>query len=126
MLSDDQADRFIEALKRIERERDPSPLVELFDDDAVIDSPAQGRSLAGKAGAHQFWSAYLRAFDRVESNVQQAHEFGDIAILEWQSSAVLRTGKPVDYHGVSVVEFCQDKIKRFCAYFDAATIASAA
>jgi len=115
---------FIQTLKQIERNGDPSALVELFREDSVIDSPAQGRQLAGKDGARRYWTDYLHAFCRIESEVRQALEFGDIAVFEWRSSAILRTGRSIDYQGVSVVEFRDHKIKRFATYYDAAAFAT--
>ncbi len=123
MFSGDKTDLFVQTLQQCERAHDPSALIALFTDDAVIETPATTKRqsvFAGKRGATAFFGAYLNQFDSIESTLHDAHEFGDIAVLEWQTHGVLADGKSVDYRGVSIVEFADAKIKRFSAYHAAA------
>jgi ketosteroid isomerase-like protein len=121
MSSDSKCQQFISRLRQCERDNDPSALVDLFADDAVVDTPVRSAAYSGKAGAERFWSNYLETFNRVESHFHTTLEFGDIAVLEWECRGILPTGRPIDYSGVSIVEFGKDEsIKRFATYYDTA------
>ena len=116
MSVDANAQQFIHSLIQSERNREPSDLIELFADDAILESTADSQSYRGKNGARRFWCEYLASFDRIESLLQNSHEFGDIAVLEWEKHGVLPSGQSIDYCGVSIVEFDKMKIKRFVSY----------
>lgn len=119
MSSDSKSQLFIRRLHQAERQNNPSALVELFTESSVVDTPVRTGAYAGKTGAERFWTHYLKTFRRVESHFHTTHEFGDIAVLEWECHGILPTGKPIDYSGVSVVEFAEDEtIKRFATYYD--------
>lgn len=125
MSSEGNAEHFIQSLKQSEREKEPSIIVDLFAEDAVLEAPVTTREFEGKDGARRFWTSYLETFNRIESKFRDPHEFGDIAVLEWESRGILPTGRPIGYSGVSIVEFDQKKIKRFATYYDTAAFLQA-
>ena len=44
----------------------------------------------------------------------------DACVLEWDSEARLTNGRPVEYRGVTVIEFEGDAITRLRTYYDSA------
>lgn len=120
-MSSRQTETFIRALHDAERAGDPGPLVELFTEDATLDSGPQARRQRGRDGARSFWREYLGTFEGVHSDFTHVHETEDAAVLEWRSEGRLRrTGQPIEYRGVSVVEFDGERVKRFATYYDSA------
>ena len=113
-------DRFKESILKMEADRDVQPLVALFADHAKLDAPARHEPLIGCDGATEFWTEYLESFKSVRSRFTREHILGDTAVLEWQSSGTLLTGRPIEYRGVSIVRFKEQKIESFTAYYDSA------
>jgi ketosteroid isomerase-like protein len=119
-----RTEQFIEALHRLESERDLAPLLALFEDDAEIENPnvdaAHGH---GRERIHHFWAAYRDAFEHVRSEFRHVVEGGRVACLEWTSSGALADGHPFAYDGVTVLEFDGDRIAHLRAYFDPRALA---
>lgn len=120
MATANNAERFKATVQQIEKVKDPGPLVTLFAEDATLDAPAREQVLRGKQGATIFWSEYLNAFKDIESTFTETKDYGDYAVLEWESNGTLPTGKPIKYRGVSIVSFKGDKVTRFVTYYDSA------
>ena len=119
-LTDDVTKRFVAALGKAEEARDAAPLVELFADDAELESLSRHDTARGADGAKQFWTEYLHAFASVRSTFGMVVANGSAAVLEWTSSGTLPNGKPVEYRGVSILEVDGDRVKKFRTYYDTA------
>lgn len=123
-------DDFISRLRQAERSRDPQGLTEVFSPDADLQNltrPADHFSFKGTSRAHsappsatQFWRQYLQAFATIQSEFTDMNDFGGFAVLEWKSSGKLSTGLPIEYNGVSLLEYGDGKIHRFRTYYDSA------
>jgi ketosteroid isomerase-like protein len=114
----ERAQRFVDALARLEESGDLEALVELFSDDAQVSNVASRRTVYGKDGARQFWREYKGMLRQVKSTFRNMIEAGDRVALEWESSGTAHNGAAVDYEGVSIIEWDGESISRFYAYFD--------
>ncbi|XXF78033.1 nuclear transport factor 2 family protein [Myxococcaceae bacterium GXIMD 01537] len=114
----ERAQRFAQALTRLEEDGDVEPLVSLFADDARLSNVASPRDFTGKAGARQFWTEYRATLGQVRSTFRNMIESGDRVALEWQTQGMARSGAAVAYEGVSIIEWDGDLVRRFYAYFD--------
>ncbi len=114
----ERAQRFVDALARLEENGDLESLLELFSDDAQVSNVASHRTFHGKDGARDFWREYKGMLRQVKSTFRNMIEAGDRVALEWTSSGTAHNGAAVDYEGVSIIEWDGDRISRFYAYFD--------
>ena len=114
----ERAQRFAEALTRLEERGDLEPLLALFGDDAKVSNLASHRVFEGKEGARRFWTEYKSTLKQVKSTFRNMIESGDRVALEWQTSGTAHNGAAVDYEGVSIIEWDGERISRFQAYFD--------
>lgn len=114
------ARRFSEALTLMERDGTLEPLLALYGDDAVVGNVLEAIPLRGKEGARSFWTMYRNTFQKVHSSLRTMIVGEDRAALEWTCRATGRKGQPVDYDGVTILEFRNGQISRSWAYFDAA------
>jgi hypothetical protein len=112
------AQTFIDALHRLEGERDVDTIAGLYASDAVISNPLVKNS--GQDGAAAFWRAYRDSFDDIRSEFSSILEADGRIALEWRSEGTAK-GKPFAYEGVSVIE-ASDSITAFRTYFDSAQL----
>ena len=112
------AKTFIDALHRLEGERDGDAIAALFADDAVVSNPLV--KTGGGDGAAAFWGAYRKSFDDIRSEFSTILEHDGRIALEWRSTGSAK-GKPFAYEGVSVLE-AGDKVTAFRTYFDSAKL----
>jgi ketosteroid isomerase-like protein len=110
------AARFKEALQQTEQTRDASHVASLF---------AQGAALTNLGGDHGtdatvFWKTYLDQFTDIRSEFTGETVSEKSAALEWQSSGTTVDGQPVNYRGVSVIDFGGDALSGFRTYYDSA------
>lgn len=117
-MADSRADRFIDALHRLEEDRDVEPIAALFAADARLSNPAHAVRETGPAGARSFWRTYRNTFDEIHSEFRNVVEADGAVVLEWRSRGRTSTGRECRYGGVSVLEFGDDGIRAFRAYFD--------
>lgn len=111
--------RFAEALRALEQTRDVEVMAREFDDGAELRRIPQRVTFRGGDGARTFWREYLAVFSRIETEFTSLVDDGDRAVLEWRSRGTLRTGRPIEYEGVSVVEADRDgRIRAFRTYYD--------
>ena len=117
-MSEEVADRFIEALRRLEEDRDVEPLVEIHKEDCDVGNVAVSRTFSGHEGLREFWASYRNTFDEMKSEFRNvfADDSGHAA-LEWSTEGT-SSGNEVSYEGVSILEIESDKVSRFRAYFD--------
>ena len=120
MSTEQTAQRFIEALGRLEAGRDVESIVALFHEDCEVGNVVSPEKFTGRAGAREFWGAkYRDTFGEVRSTFRNVFAAGGLAALEWTTEGTGRDGAPVKYDGVSILEIEGGLIKRFRAYFDA-------
>ena len=113
-----KAQRFVEALYRLENQGDVDSIASLFGDAAEVSNPTDDEPHRGREGARAFWSKYRQSFDRIHSEFRNIVESDDAALLEWRSEGRTAAGDDFAYDGVSVLEFEGGTIRRFRAYFD--------
>ena len=116
------ADRFVEALRKLEEDRDVETLVEIHTEDCDVGNVAVPRTFSGHDGLREFWTSYRDTFGEMKSEFRNvfADDAGHAA-LEWNTSGEAN-GKDVSYDGVSLLEIEDGKISRFRAYFDPRSI----
>ncbi len=110
--------QFIEALHKLEAERDVEPMAQLYAAEAEVGNIIAPEKFHGPAGAREFWTKYRETFAAVESSFRHCIVSEDCAALEWTTKGTTPSGNAVEYDGVSILEIVGDKIVRFRAYFD--------
>lgn len=119
-MSEQLAKRFIEALGRLEAERDLEAITALFGDESEIGNVTSPEKFRGREGAREFWGAkYRDTFGEVKSTFRNVFANETRAALEWTTEGTSADGSPITYDGVSILEIDGERITRFCAYFDA-------
>lgn len=115
------AQQFADALQDFERTRDLDPFLEVFSDEVHLVRPEGRGDEQGKDGARRFWQAYLDQFDEIGSTFSRVTQSGALGELEWTGEGRLRTGRPVSYRGVSLLELDDaGLVRRFATYYDTA------
>ena len=117
-MSEEIANRFIEALGRLEAEQILDDVVALFAEDCDVGNVVTPRQFKGPQGAWEFWQSYRGTFGKVKSDFRNVIATGNLAALEWVSEGSTADGHPFSYEGVSILEIDGGKITRFRAYFD--------
>ena len=117
-MSKEVADKFIEALWKLEEDRDVEALVEIHTEDCEVGNVAVSRIFSGHEDLREFWTSYRNTFDEMKSEFRNvfADDAGRAA-LEWSTEGT-SNGNRVSYEGVSILEIESDKVSRFRAYFD--------
>ncbi len=113
-------ERFAEALHRIDSDRDTGPMVELTADDAELMKLDGNHQATGKDGAKTFWEDYRNVFGDLETTFTHTVVGEDIAALEWTSTGTLRSGKPFEYNGVTVIQGDDETVSGVRTYYDSA------
>ena len=108
--------QFKQALQQTEQSRDATAVARLFREGAHL------TNLGGDHGtdATKFWQLYLEQFSEIASEFTGEIVSDRTAALEWQSRGKLADGRPVEYRGVSVIEFDHDGVTSFRTYYDSA------
>lgn len=108
--------RFKQALKETEEVRDAKHIASLFANGATL------TNLGGDRGTdpHAFWQTYLEQFKEIRSEFGAEIVTERSAALEWQSRGTTADGNPVEYRGISVIEFDADAVTSFRTYYDSA------
>ena len=121
-ISDDRARTFATALQTFEKDGDAAAFAALFADDAVTQRfDARGER---RGEVEQFWQEYRAQFQTVSTTFYDVVEGGDRAALEWTSDGTLTDGRPLQYRGVTVVDFSGDTITKLSTYYDSAQFAA--
>ncbi len=121
-MQTDVAQRFIEALHKLEDNHDVEVIVAMYADDARMGNVLSGDQFTGLEGARQFWTKYRDAFGDVHSEFRNIIVTDNRAALEWVTSGTGPDSKPFTYEGVSILEIAGDKLTRFHAFFDSASL----
>jgi hypothetical protein len=111
-MSEQIAQSFIDALARLESERDLAPIVATFADTCDV----------GNVLVPEFWTEYREAFGEVRSSFRNIVVSDGRAALEWTTEGTSPSGEPFRYDGVSILEVEEGRIARFRAYFDPASL----
>jgi SnoaL-like domain len=122
LVSREVADRFMEALRKLEEDRDVEALVEIHTEDCDVGNVAVPGTFSGHEGLREFWMGYRDTFGEMRSEFRNvfADDAGHAA-LEWNTSGEAN-GNDVSYDGVSLLEIVEGKVSRFRAYFDPRTV----
>jgi ketosteroid isomerase-like protein len=119
-MSERTAEKFIEALGRLEADRDLETITALFADGCEVGNVVSPEKFQGRDGAREFWGAkYRDTFGEVRSTFRNVFATDTRAALEWTTEGTASDGTPVRYDGVSILETDGALITRFRAYFDA-------
>lgn len=116
-MSKEVADKFVEALWKLEEDRDVEALAALHTEDCEVGNVAVPRTFEGIEGLKEFWTDYRKTFGEMKSEFRNVFATDDRAALEWTTTGTANNGE-VEYDGVSLLEIEGDKVKRFKAYFD--------
>jgi ketosteroid isomerase-like protein len=116
-----RAQQFADALQQLEQDRDLDAFLERFADDVRLFRPEAGGQESGVEGARRFWQAYLDQFEEIGSTFDRVVDADALGELEWVGAGRLRSGRPVSYAGVSLLEHDDaGKVVRFATYYDTA------
>jgi ketosteroid isomerase-like protein len=122
-MSEQTANRFIEALGRLEAARELDTIVGLFAPECEVGNVVSPEKFRGREGAREFWGAkYRDTFGEVRSTFRNVFVTAKGAVLEWTTEGTASDGTPVNYDGVSILEIDGEQITRFRAYFDAGAL----
>ncbi|MGI8654238.1 MAG: nuclear transport factor 2 family protein [Pyrinomonadaceae bacterium] len=121
-MSQKIADKFIEALHKLEESRDLETITGVFAEDAEVGNIVAPEKFNGRGGAREFWTKYRDTFGEVHSTFRNIIVTDNSAALEWTTEGTTNGGAPIKYEGVSVLETKEDAITRFRAYFDAGNL----
>lgn len=121
-MSKEVADKFIEALWKLEEDRDVEALVEVHTEDCDVGNVSVPKTFSGHEGLREFWTGYRDTFGEMKSEFRNvfADDSGHAA-LEWTTTGDA-DGDSISYEGVSILELDGDKVSRFYAYFDPSSL----
>ena len=114
-MAENTAKNFINALKKLESDRDLETICGLFSENAKVGNVVTDDK---NLGAREFWKNYRDNFDTVDSTFHNEIITEATAALEWTTTGTSNGGSEFQYDGVSILEIEGDVITRFHAYFD--------
>ncbi|MCA1625784.1 MAG: nuclear transport factor 2 family protein [Acidobacteria bacterium] len=117
-MANETAKKFIDALHKLEAERDLETIVGLFGEDCEINNVVTVDNDNQKTDARKFWQAYRDNFGEVKSTFRNEIITENRAALEWTTTGTSSEGNQFEYEGVSILEIDGERITRFFAYFD--------
>ena len=116
-MAKEVADGFVEALRKLEEDRDVEALVEIHTEDCEVGNVAVSQTFGGHDGLREFWTEYRKTFGEMKSTFRNVFATEEGAALEWTTEGT-SNGEDVSYDGVSILEIADGKVRRFMAYFD--------
>ena len=116
-MSKEVADDFVEALRKLEEDRDVEALVEIHTADCEVGNVSVSETFRGHEGLREFWTEYRKTFGEMKSTFRNVFVTEEGAALEWMTQGT-SNGEDVSYDGVSILEIEGGKVSRFMAYFD--------
>jgi ketosteroid isomerase-like protein len=116
-MSKEVAGNFVEALRKLEEDRDVEALVKIHTEDCEVGNVSVPGSFKGQDGLREFWTEYRKTFGEIKSTFRNVFATEEGAALEWTTEGT-SDGDSVSYAGVSILEIEGDKVRRFMAYFD--------
>ena len=121
-MSNEVADDFVKALRRLEEDRNVEPLVELHTEDCEVGNVSVSGTFRGHEGLREFWTSYRSTFDEMRSEFRNVFATEEGAALEWTTQGTSNS-EDASYDGVSILEIEGGKVRRFMAYFDTRDLA---
>src|SRR5215218_1996324 len=67
LVSREVADRFVEALRKLEEDRDVEGLVQIHTEDCDVGNIAVPKTFSGHEGLREFWTGYRDTFGEMRS-----------------------------------------------------------
>ncbi len=116
-MSKEVADGFVEALRKLENDREVEALVEIHTEDCEVGNVSVPQTFRGHDGLREFWTEYRKTFGEMKSTFRNVFATEEGAALEWTTEGT-SNGEDVSYDGVSILEIEDGKVRRFMAYFD--------
>ncbi len=116
-MAEETAKKFVEALRKLEAERDLETICILFSENCDIANVVTEDN-DRQTGAREFWQSYRDNFGEVQSTFRNQIITENTAALEWKTTGTSSEGQDFEYDGVSILEIEGDKITRFRAFFD--------
>ena len=114
-MAENIAKQFIDALHKLESDRDLETIVSLFSEDCEVGNVVtEDKNISPR----DFWKNYRETFGEVKSTFHNEIFTDAATALEWTTSGTSSAGHEFEYDGVSILEIAGDKITRFHAYFD--------
>jgi ketosteroid isomerase-like protein len=120
-VSKEVADDFVEALWKLEDDRDVEALVEIHTEDCEVGNVSVSETFRSYEGLREFWTEYRKTFGEMKSTFRNVFATEEGAALEWTTEGT-SDGDSVSYAGVSILEIEDGKVRRFMAYFDPRTL----
>ena len=111
------AEKFIDALRELEQNRDAETIAALFADDAEVNNVVTIDN-SHDLSPREFWQKYRDNFGEVNSEFSNKIYGEKTAALEWTTTGTGIGGEEVNYEGVSILETDGERITRFFAYFN--------
>ena len=121
-MSKEVADGFVEAVRKLEEDRDVEALVEIHTEDCEVGNVSVPGTFRGHEGLREFWTSYRSTFGEMRSEFRNVFATGEGAALEFTTEGT-SNGDTVSYEGVSILEVEGGKVRRFMAYFDTRALA---
>ena len=103
-MSRETANGFIEALRRLERDRDVEALVEIHTEDCEVGNVSVDETFRGHEGLREFWTQYRKTFGEMKSTFRNVFATEEGAALEWTTEGTSAGGQRLRYDGVSILE----------------------
>jgi steroid delta-isomerase-like uncharacterized protein len=117
LVAKEVADGFVEALRKLEEDRDVEALVEIHTEDCEVGNVAVSQTFRGHDGLREFWTNYRKTFGEMKSTFRNVFATEEGTALEWTTEGT-SNGEDVSYDGVSILEIEDGKVRRFMVYFD--------
>src|ERR687894_1268325 len=101
-MSKEVADDFVEALRKLEEDRDVEALVEIHTEDCEVGNVSVPETFKGHDGLREFWTEYRKTFGEMRSTFRNVFATGEGAALEWTTEGP-SSGEDVSSDGVSIL-----------------------
>src|SRR5215217_3727164 len=102
-MSQEVADGFVEALRKLEENEDVEALVEIHAEDCEVGNVSVPETFRGHEGLREFWTEYRKTFDEMKSTFRNVFATEDGAALKWTTEGT-SNGDAVSYDGVSILK----------------------
>src|SRR3712207_117198 len=112
LISKEVANVFVEALRKLEEDRDVETLVDIHAEDCEVGNVSVSETFRGHDGLRDFWTEYRKTFGEMKSTFRNVFATEEGAALEWTTGGT-SNGETVSYEGVSILEIEGGKVRRF-------------
>ena len=89
-MSREVADKFVEALRKLEEDRDVEGLVRIHAEDCEVGNVSVSETFRGYQGLREFWTEYRKTFDEMKSTFRNVFATEEGAALEWITEGTLQ------------------------------------